>query len=221
MSEWWTYRPQDFLLFSPRVYWRMFETHNAQFWPLHILALAAGVALVALILRPSRDHARWIALLLATLWIFIGWSFLWSRYASINWAVAYAAPVFGLEALLLAIAGARLSFGRRDIVTRSGLLVAGLGVVFYPLLPPLFGRSWAEAEVFGIAPDPTAIATLGILLCARGRLSLAPFPVPLAWLLLSGLTLRTMGDQQGWIPLVSAGAAVTLLGLRLFDRWRK
>ena len=25
MSEWWTYRPEDFLLFSPRVYWRMFD----------------------------------------------------------------------------------------------------------------------------------------------------------------------------------------------------
>jgi hypothetical protein len=28
MSEWWTYRPEDFLLFSPRVYWRMFELQN-------------------------------------------------------------------------------------------------------------------------------------------------------------------------------------------------
>ena len=27
MSEWWTYRAVNFLLFSPRVYWRMFELH--------------------------------------------------------------------------------------------------------------------------------------------------------------------------------------------------
>ena len=25
MQEWWTYRPADFLLFSPRTYWRLFE----------------------------------------------------------------------------------------------------------------------------------------------------------------------------------------------------
>ena len=39
MSEWWTYRAEDFLLFSPRVYWRMFELHNTALWPLHLLDL--------------------------------------------------------------------------------------------------------------------------------------------------------------------------------------
>ena len=29
----WSYRLSDFLLFSPRVYWRMFELHNAALWP--------------------------------------------------------------------------------------------------------------------------------------------------------------------------------------------
>ena len=46
MSEWWTYRPEDFLLFSPRVYWRMFELHNAALWPLQLLVAC----------RRSRHH---------------------------------------------------------------------------------------------------------------------------------------------------------------------
>ena len=29
MSEWWTYRLSDFLLFAPRTYWRQFELLNA------------------------------------------------------------------------------------------------------------------------------------------------------------------------------------------------
>lgn len=220
MSEWWTYRPEDFLLFSPRVYWRMFELHNAQFGQLHFVTFAAGLALVVLVLRQKRSHAHWIAPVFAALWIFVGWSFLWNRYASINWTIVYVAPLFGLEALLLAIASARLSFDSQDFVARFGLLIAGLSVVVYPLVPPLFGRPWSEAEVFGIAPDPTAIATLGILLSARGRLWLALFPIPITWLLLSGLTLRAMGEQQGWIPLLAAGAAIALLSLRLLNRWR-
>jgi len=40
MSEWWTYRPEDFLLFSPRVYWRLFELHNEALWPAQIAAIA-------------------------------------------------------------------------------------------------------------------------------------------------------------------------------------
>src|SRR5262245_54326471 len=183
MSEWWTYRPGDFLLFSPRVYWRMFELHNAQFWPLHLLTIASGLALVVLVMRRDRRHALWVAFVLAALWIFIAWSFLWSRYASINWAIAYLAPVWALEASLLIIVNARLSFDRRDTVARAGVLIAVLGVVLYPLLPPLFGRPWTEAEVLGIAPDPTALATLGLLLMASGRSSLLLVPIPLVWLL--------------------------------------
>ena len=40
MSEWWTYTPADFLLFSPRVYYRLFELYNRSFWPVAIVTLA-------------------------------------------------------------------------------------------------------------------------------------------------------------------------------------
>ena len=56
MSEWWTYRPEDFLLFSPRVYWRMFELHNAALWPLHVLTLAAGLIIILLIAWRPRSR---------------------------------------------------------------------------------------------------------------------------------------------------------------------
>ena len=217
MSEWWTYRLEDFLLFSPRVYWRMFELHNAQFWPLHLLTLAAGLVIATLAFRQRRSAASLAGLILAAFWIFVGWSFLWERYAAINWAIVYVAPAFGLEALLLAIAAAygALAFDRRDLAARCGLAVAAVALIFYPLLPFPFGRPWTAAEVFGIAPDPTAAATLGLLLTGSGRFPLLLVPIPLAWLLLSGLTLNTMGDPQSWIPLAAAAAALIGLGVRL------
>jgi multidrug transporter EmrE-like cation transporter len=221
MSEWWTYRPEDFLLFSPRVYWRLFELQNAQYWPLHLLALALGGLILVLAFRQSHGQDRWIWLLFAALWMFIGWSFLWQLYATINWAIAYVAPVFAVQALLLIVAASgKVTFDRQDIAGRAGLLLATFGLVFYPLLPALFGRPWTNAEVFGIAPDPTAIATLGFLLAASGRMVLLLFPVPLIWLLLSGVTLDTMGDRQSSIPLLAAGTTVALLCFRLVNRWR-
>jgi hypothetical protein len=205
MSEWWTYRPEDFLLFSPRVYWRLFELTNAALWPLQLLTLGAGAALVLLALWRPRGHGLWIALVLAMLWAFVGYAFLWSRYATINWAIAYVAPLFGVEAILLALAGATggLTFDRRGIPGWSGWVLAAVGVLVYPLLPLLFGRPWASAEVFGIAPDPTAIVALGLLLGARGRLLPLLLPIPLLWLAVSGLTLRTMGDAQAWLPFMT------------------
>jgi Family of unknown function (DUF6064) len=197
----WSYRLSDLLLFSPRVYWRMFELHNTALWPLPLVMLAVGIAALALaILRPQQS-GRPIAILLAVLWAWVGWSFVWERYATINWTAVYAAPLFAIEALLFLILGGafnRLSLELRDARGMVGILLVALALG-YPLLAPLFGRPWHDAEFFGIAPDPTAIATLGFLLMARGRSTLLLYPIPLLWCLASGLTLWAMADAQAWI----------------------
>lgn len=213
MSEWWTYRPEDFLLFSPRVYWRMFELHNATLWPLHVLTLAAGAAIVLLVARWPTSSARWLALLLAVLWIFVGWSFLWNRYVEINWAIAYVAPAFAVEGVLFLVWGPllnRLSFERRGLAGGFGCFMLATAIAF-PLLAPLQGRGWASSEVFGIAPDPTAVATLGLLLLARGKPLPWLLPIPFLWCLLSGMTLQTMGEPQAWV--LYAALALTAFAL--------
>jgi Family of unknown function (DUF6064) len=209
MSEWWTYRPEDFLLFSPRVYWRMFELHNAELWPLQVLTLAAGIFILLIAWRPG-IWARWIAFILAMLWVFVGWSFLWDRYATINWAIAYVAPAFAVEGMLLLAIGLLLhglTFDRRGPARGVGYLLLAFALAGYPLLAPLQGRGWASSEVFGIAPDPTVIATLGVLLLARGRLWPVLLPIPFLWCLLSGMTLLTMGEPQAWAPLAALALA--------------
>jgi hypothetical protein len=205
----WSYRLSDFLLFSPRVYWRLFELHNQVLWPLPLATLALGIAALALtILRPHRS-GRPVALLLALVWAWVGWSFVWERYATINWTAAYAAPLFAVEALLLVIVGLkRPLFEPRSVRGMGGVLLVALALG-YPLLAPAFGRPLQGAEYFAIAPDPTAIATLGFLLMARGRSVLLLYPIPLLWCLASGLTLWAMADAQGWV-LVAAPAVLAL-----------
>jgi Family of unknown function (DUF6064) len=208
MSEWWTYRAEDFLLFSPRVYWRMFELHNAALWPLHIATLAAGLIILLLIARRP-GMGRWVSLILAMLWIFVGWSFLWNRYATINWAAVYVAPAFFVEGALLLVASVLddLAFDRRRPAGWTGYLILGFALVGQPLLAPLQGRGWASSEVLGIAPDPTVMATLGVLLLARGRLLPWLLPIPALWCLLSGMTLQTMGEPQAWVPYAALALA--------------
>ena len=220
MSEWWTYRPEDFLLFSSRVYWRMFELHNAELWPLQVLTLAAG--LIILLIAWRGIGARWLALILAMLWLLVGWSFLWNRYATINWAVAYVAPAFAIEGMLLLMIGSlldALTFHRRGPARGIGYLILAFALAGYPLLSPLQGRSWASSEVFGIAPDPTVIATLGVMLLSRGRLLPVLWPIPVLWCLLSGMTLLTMGEPQASAPLAPlALAAAVWVGTIIRER---
>lgn len=196
MSEWWTYRPEDFLLFSPRVYWRLFELHNEALWPGQFVALALLAVLAWLAAARPSNHARLIAAGLAAAWAFTGWAFVGTRYATINWAAEYLAPLFAIEASLLVLAAVSsgLHGGRRaDIATVAGWLLVAVAAA-QPLLAPWTGRSWSAAEVFAIAPDPTAIATLGLLLVVRGPMAWVLVPIPLVWCALSALAVWTMGE---------------------------
>ena len=49
MSEWWTYSLSDFLLFSPRTYYRLVELYNLAIWPAQLVALAIGAAILAVL----------------------------------------------------------------------------------------------------------------------------------------------------------------------------
>jgi uncharacterized membrane protein YgcG len=102
VSEWLSYRPEDFLLFSEPVYWRLFALHNEALWPAPVLAVAASAILLYAALRPSTTGGRIAGTLLALAWLSAGVLFLGQRYASINWAASYVAPSFVFQALLVA-----------------------------------------------------------------------------------------------------------------------
>jgi hypothetical protein len=209
----WSYRLSDFLLFSPRAYWRLFELHNQALWPLPLVALALGIAALVLALLRPRATARWIAILLAIAWAWIGWSFMWERYATINWTAAYAAPLFAIEAILLLIIGGilnRLPLERRSLRRGAGCLLIVLALA-YPLLAPMFGRPWQAAEIFGISPAPTAVATLGFLLLAGGRSSVLLWPIPVLCCLADAAVLMAMDEAQQWVVLAAATVAAASL----------
>lgn len=218
MPEWWSYSLADFLMFSPRTWYRLLERHNEAVWPMPVFTLGLGLALmIGSRFRGRRERwIRWegrlVPAVLAALWAWVAWAFLWRRYAVINWAASYAAGLFAVEALLLVWIG----------VVRGGWSVGGNGtvrgalggalfaasLVLYPVLAPLFGRPWQQAEVFGIAPDPTAMATMGLLL-RDGRPRWPLLAVPIAWCAFSSLTLLAMGSGQALAPALAV--AVVLL----------
>lgn len=207
MGEWSTYSLEDFLLFAPRAYWRMVELHNAALWPLPLLLALLGVGLAVLACRrQGRQPGRAVGLGLALCWVLVAWQFFWLRYATINWAAPHVAAAFLVEAALLA--ALPLRFDQDGPARWFAWPLIAWGVAGHSLASPLLGRPW---EWFGWSPDPTAAATLGLLLLARGRARLLALPVPLAWCLVSAATLATMEAAGAWIPL--AAAAFALVGL--------
>jgi hypothetical protein len=199
MQDWWSYSLSDFLLFSPRTYYRMIERHNEGIWPAQLLTMALGIGILGALRKPSATPGRIIAGILALLWMWVAWAFLLYRYATINWAIKYVVPFFVLEALLLVwwgVIGGKLSFAvRPTAIGRLGTALFVLSLLLYPALAVIVGRPWNQAEVFGIAPDPTAIATVGLLLLTS-RLRWGLLPVPLLWCGITAATLWAMSAQS-------------------------
>ncbi len=213
MSEWRTYSLSDFLLFSPHTYFRLFELYNRAIWPGQIAALALGVGMLALGFRGGSWRGRAMAAILAACWLWVAWAYLLVRYDTINWAARYFAIGFVIEAALLIWSGL-IRDGLRQRRGLDGAALTGLGMVgialfLWPMIGLLFGRPVVQAEVFGVAPDPTVVATLGILLAAeRARWEL--LVIPLLWCAISGATLWTMESPGAFLLPAAALTAIVV-----------
>jgi Family of unknown function (DUF6064) len=213
MSEWWTYRPADLLMFSPETYYRLFELYNADVWPAQIIVLGAGFAIFVLMFRGPGWRGHAIAALLALAWLVVAWAYFLERYASINLAASYFPWGFAAQAVLTAVSGVlmgRLAFNdSRSLTAKIGVALFLFALLLQPLMGPLAGREWSGVELFGLAPDPTVLATLGVLVAAD-RVRWELLVIPILWCAITGATLWTMGAPEALLmPL--AGLSTLIL----------
>ena len=223
MSQWWTYTLSDFLLFSPRTYYRLLELYNLAIWPLQLAGGAIGLGIVAMLALKRDRRRRIIALLLAGCWLWIAWGFHYERYAQINWAAEWFAVAFALQAIFLIVVGVMrraASQASREGGNRLAATLVAITVLGYPLIAPLAGRPWTAAEAFGVAADPTAIGTIAALSTVGGRARWLLLILPLLWCAVAVATLWAMDAPE---TVVVAGAALLALvpavcGMRRGDR---
>jgi len=190
MSEWWTYSPHDFVMYTARAYYRLFALHNARLWPAQPLMLGAGIAIVA-------------------------WDYFVLDYSSIHTFARAFAGLFALEAVLLGAAAApntaiRAGGGKRAIIGWGVILFA---LLIQPLLGPALGRPWSQIEIFGIAPDPTMVMVFGVLL-VLSRSAWWLWVVPVLWIAYNGATLQLLGAQAAWLlPAIAVAALVARIAV--------
>lgn len=206
-----SYRLEHLLPFSPDVYFRQFELHNEAFWPVHVIA---ALLALAILWRAWVGDGRSVAALLAPAWLFVGWAFFVERYADLLWAAPYMGGAFIVQGALLGGMAALDKFelpARPTIWTWLGLAIALLGLVALPFVAPLAGRDWLGVEIFGIAPDPTVVTTLGLVVAARTARSLL-LAIPLLWCLIAAATALAMDFTAGMIT-AAVGGVVLVLGV--------
>ncbi len=169
--------------FTPQQFFEVFSAYNAAIWPAQVLAYALGlVAVASLWLAPARAP-RLIAWVLALMWLWNGVCYHWLAFSPINPAAKIFAVVFIVQAVLLITValtrhGISIRLGR-DIRSVAGFGFVAFAMFIYPAFGFWAGHGFMAGPMFGVAPCPTTIFTIGLLMLMRGRgvvwLSVIPF----------------------------------------------
>jgi len=204
------------LPYSLEVLFALLAQYNRTFWPAPPLAVLLALGVLALTLRPVRGGERAVGGVLALFWIWVGAAY----QLGTMMAVDFAAPLYGAlwiaQGLLLAWTGVlrgRLAFRFEG----GGAAWAGLGLalfalVGYPLIVGLMGHGWQAVPLVGLAPDPTAIFTMGLLLLTAGRVPPVLIVLPLLWTGVAAMTGWLLGFWLLFaVPLAVLGAIALLI----------
>lgn len=203
MNDLFTYELVNFLPFSAEVYERLFTRLNETVWPLQLVALLAFVAIAWAILGQRSRVAFWVT---AVIWASVAYFFFVELYASLLWAAPYIGLVFVAQTALLGFVGWR----RPQFVSGYlGPAIFALSVVAWPFWYVVMGRDWSGVDLFGIAPDATALGTLALLV-GLGRRAWFLGLIPLAWCLVSSATLHAMEMPFPWVTAVIGAAFFAL-----------
>ena len=219
MSIWLSYSLEGFIPFGADGYSRLFANINETLWPWQLLALAGGIFLVFVC---RRGYTRLALLMLAMAWFVSGALFHYVYFSALVWAAHWFAYGFFIQAGLLIVAALipdkthqSDSRGAQTIEPagnqRVGIVVLVLALALFPLLGIIRNNIPLQAEVFAVMPDPTCLATFGVLLY-RMRLSWWLLIIPILWSLISATISYVLGLYSGFL-LLFMGCATAALAL--------
>lgn len=203
------------LPFTTEQFFAVFAAYNRAIWPLQIAAYLLGIAAVALAVWPRPWSGRAIAAILAAMWAVMGAGYHIGFFAAINPAAYGFGALFVLEAVLLLAAGTLgdgLAF--RAPADARGILGAALiayAIVIYEAIGLAAGHILAASPLFGVAPCPTTIFTIGLLLWAEGRHVALVLAIPILWAAIGGTAAILLSVPQDLGLYVAGGAALWLL----------
>lgn len=204
------------LPFTAEVFFSVFEQYNRAIWPAQVIAYGLGLIALVATFRPAPGSDRLIGAVLATGWVWMGVVYHFGHFATIN----FIAPLFGVLFVIQGLLFAWTVTLRGKVAFRFGAGVlgwAGLGLaifamLIYPIIGWFAGHGWPRTPMFGVAPCPTTIYTMGMLLLTAGRTPLHLVVIPVLWSLIGGSAAWLLGVWEDIaLPLAGMGGLCLIL----------
>lgn len=206
--------------FNVDEFFNVFARYNEAIWPLQIAAYSLGVAIVGLLFWRNRAAGVLITSGLCVMWLINGVGHHWSFFSALNRPALVFGAGFTAQAAFLLVApvvfgGLRFHL-TRDARSVAGLILVAFAMVFYPLWGWLTGHSYPAVPVFGVAPCPTTIFTIGILVLCEWRAARWLLIIPGLWSAI-GATAAVLLDVPQDTGLAVALATILVFGV---GHWR-
>jgi len=184
----------------------VFSVYNGAIWPLQPIVHAAGLLMLALLLRPSRGSDSYSLVLLAAMWIWTGLVYQIGFFSRINAMAMVFGAAFVLEGALLLEAALRrrIAFGTsRGLRRATGWALLIYSLLLYPLLGIALGADYFELPAFGLTPCPVTMTTVGVLLLASSPVPRRLYVIPVTWAIVGGSAAGLLRMPQDWVLLLT------------------
>jgi Family of unknown function (DUF6064) len=198
------------LPFSRTEFLQVFAAYNTAIWPLQFVAAGLGLLAVTLLLWRPKWADGAIAAVLCTFWLAMAIGYHWTYFSAINDAAYVFGALFALAALVFLVEG--VIRGRMNFAIIPGfrawlaIVLVVYSFVVYPLVGLLVTHPYPETPLFGVAPCPTTIFTLGLLLLVRHPSPWVPALIPLLWSVIGGSAAFLLDVPQD-LGLLAAAVA--------------
>jgi Family of unknown function (DUF6064) len=194
----------------------VFAAYNTAIWPIQIVAYCAGLVVIAALWRKWLAASWIIPVILAFLWACNGIGYHYLYFSTINPLAKGFALLFVLQALLFVLASLSakklLFVVERNVRSAAGLCLIAYALLIYPILGIFAGHGLMAGPMFGVAPCPTTIFTIGVLLLTRGRWVPWLSIIPILWSLVGLAAALQLGIPEDLgLPIAGAMLIVYLV----------
>ncbi|MFC0337416.1 hypothetical protein SAMN05421848_1799 [Kushneria avicenniae] len=204
------YALNDFLMFTPEVYLRLFERTHLALEPWFWAVPVAWLVMALLLWRAPPRARRLVPVAMAAGWGLTAAIFMLQFYAPINWPVGPFAWLFALEALLLVLLALRVppvGIGPVVLICWVAVLLA------LSLMTALEAGTWQALALPGVTPDMTAVTTAVLLMAWPRRWRWGLLMIPLLW---CGFSVLVLWALKLWWPLIVPAAGVLIILIATF-----
>jgi Family of unknown function (DUF6064) len=205
------------LPFTDDQFFGVFEIYNRAIWPAQIVAYMLGALAIGFVFSRTPYRDRVISAVLAIFWLWMGIAYHWAYFSAINRAAYVFGIMFVLQGLLFAWFGAikgKPSFTLQNNFSgwAGGLLILYATAV-YPLIGGTLGHGYPKSPMFGVAPCPTTIFTLGLFLWASAAVPWTLIVIPILWAVIGFTAAFMLGVKEDFGLLVAGVLGLNLMAV--------